>query len=90
MEKERIAAFAATDKAAANQFVARLHEAGLLTIPAGNQIVRRLPALNLTRAEAEQGMQIIESVVVPCLRADSQLCGNSSSFSSVTPTSQLV
>ena len=61
--KEQIPAFAASEKAAALQFVNKLHEAGLLTVPAGTQIVRLLPALNLTRAEAEQGMQIIESVV---------------------------
>ena len=61
-EKEQIPAFAASDKAAASQFVNKLHEAGLLTIPAGTQIVRLLPALNLTRAEAEEGLKIIESV----------------------------
>ena len=61
-EKEQIPAFAASDKAAATQFVNKLHEAGLLTIPAGTQIVRLLPALNLTRAEAEEGLKIIESV----------------------------
>jgi acetylornithine aminotransferase/acetylornithine/N-succinyldiaminopimelate aminotransferase len=60
--KEQIPAFAPSDKAAATQFVNKLHEAGLLTVPAGTQIVRLLPALNLTRAEAEQGLQIIESV----------------------------
>jgi acetylornithine aminotransferase/acetylornithine/N-succinyldiaminopimelate aminotransferase len=62
-EKEKIAGFAGSDKAAAIQFVNQLHEAGLLTVPAGTQIVRLLPSLNLTRAEAEQGMQILESVV---------------------------
>jgi acetylornithine/N-succinyldiaminopimelate aminotransferase len=62
-EKERIPAFVGSDKAAAIQFVGKLHEAGVLTIPAGTQIVRLLPSLNLTRAEAEQGLQIIESVV---------------------------
>lgn len=63
VEKEKIPAFAASDKAAAIQFVNKLHEAGLLTVPAGTQIVRLLPALNLTRGEAEQGLEIIESVV---------------------------
>lgn len=62
-EKEKIPAFAASDKAAAMQLVNKLHEAGLLTVPAGTQIVRLLPALNLTRNEAEEGLQIIESVV---------------------------
>jgi acetylornithine aminotransferase/acetylornithine/N-succinyldiaminopimelate aminotransferase len=59
-EREQIPGFAASDKAPALQFVARLHEAGLLTVPAGNQIVRLLPALNLTRAEAEEGLQLID------------------------------
>lgn len=63
VEKEKIPAFAASDKAAATQFVGKLHEAGLLTIPAGTQIIRLLPSLNLTRAEAEEGLKIIESVV---------------------------
>jgi acetylornithine/succinyldiaminopimelate/putrescine aminotransferase len=43
--------------------VNRLHEAGVLTIPSGTQIVRLLPALNLSRALAEEGLQIIEKVV---------------------------
>lgn len=40
-----------------------LHAAGLLVIPAGTNVLRLLPALNLTRAEAEEGLKIIESVV---------------------------
>lgn len=61
--KQAIPAFAANEAAASLQFVNRLHEAGLLTVPAGPQIVRLLPALNLTQSEAEQGVQLIESVV---------------------------
>ena len=61
--KERIPAFASSDKSAAIQFVNRLHEAGLLTIPAGTQVVRLLPALNLRRSEAEEGLAIVERVV---------------------------
>jgi acetylornithine/N-succinyldiaminopimelate aminotransferase len=61
--KEKIPAFAAGDKSAAIQFVSRLHDAGLLTIPSGNQVVRLLPALNLRRGEAVEGIKIIESVV---------------------------
>jgi len=41
----------------------RLHDAGLLSIPAGSQVLRLLPPLNLSRPEAEEGIQIIESVV---------------------------
>jgi acetylornithine/N-succinyldiaminopimelate aminotransferase len=62
-DRERIPAFAASHKAAATQLVNRLHEAGLLTIPSGAQVVRLLPALNLTRPEAEEGLAIIEKVV---------------------------
>jgi len=61
-EKERIAAFAGSDKPAATQFVNKLHEAGLLTVPAGTQIIRLLPALNLSQSEAAEGLKIIEGV----------------------------
>ena len=40
----------------------RLHDAGLLTIPSGTQVVRLLPALNLARPQAEEGIAIIERV----------------------------
>lgn len=40
-----------------------LHAAGLMVIPAGANVLRLLPALNLTRGEAEEGLKIIESVV---------------------------
>jgi len=43
------------------QFVNRLHEAGLLTIPSGAAVVRLLPPLNLTEDEAREGLAIIES-----------------------------
>ena len=62
MEREKIPAFATTEKTSSIQFVNRLHDAGVLTIPSGAQVVRLLPALNLTRLQAEEGMQIIESV----------------------------
>ncbi len=60
---EKIPAFAGSDKSAAMQMVNRLHDAGLLTIPAGNQVVRLLPALNLARAQAEEGIGLIEAAV---------------------------
>ena len=44
---ENIPAFAGSDKSPAVQFVNRLHAAGVLTIPAGTQIIRLLPPLNL-------------------------------------------
>ncbi len=49
---EKIPAFAASDKSAAIQFVNRLHAAGVLTIPAGTQVIRLLPPLNLKPQEA--------------------------------------
>jgi acetylornithine aminotransferase/acetylornithine/N-succinyldiaminopimelate aminotransferase len=45
------------------RFVNLLHAAGLLTIPAGANVIRLLPPLNLRRSEAEEGVQIIESVI---------------------------
>ncbi|HTI72005.1 MAG TPA: acetylornithine/succinylornithine family transaminase [Candidatus Limnocylindria bacterium] len=62
-DKEKIPGFATTDKAPSLQLVNRLHEAGVLTIPSGNQIIRLLPALNLPQAQAEEGIAIIEKVV---------------------------
>jgi 4-aminobutyrate aminotransferase-like enzyme len=59
----QIPGFKGADTAASLQMVNRLHEAGVLTIPSGTQIVRLLPALNLSRAQAEEGLQIIEKVV---------------------------
>jgi acetylornithine aminotransferase/acetylornithine/N-succinyldiaminopimelate aminotransferase len=63
VEKEKIPAFAASNKAAALQFVNRLHEIGVLTIPAGTQIVRLLPPLNLKPKEADEGISKIEEVI---------------------------
>ncbi len=63
VEREKIPGFAASDKPSSLQFVNRLHEAGLLTIPSGSQVIRLLPALNLTRAHAEEGVGIIEAAV---------------------------
>ncbi len=40
-----------------------LHKAGLLTIPAGVQVLRLLPPLNLRRSEAEEGLGIVETVI---------------------------
>lgn len=61
--KEQIPAFAGSDKTASIQFVNRLHEAGVMAIPAGAQVIRLLPALNLARSQAEEGLKIIESIV---------------------------
>ncbi|HSH17292.1 MAG TPA: aspartate aminotransferase family protein [Verrucomicrobiae bacterium] len=50
-------------KAPSIRLVNLLHEAGLMTIPAGNQVIRFLPALNLRQSEAEEGLRILESVL---------------------------
>ena len=62
-ESEKIPAFAASDKSAALQFVNRLHDAGATVIPSGAQVIRLLPALNLTKAQADEGIATIRSVV---------------------------
>jgi len=58
-----IAAFAGSDTPASIQMVNRLHEAGLLTIPAGPSVVRFLPALNLSQAEAAEAIALFTRVV---------------------------
>ena len=63
VEKEKIPAFAASDKTAAVQFTNRLHAAGVLTIPAGAQVIRLLPPLYLKPQEAGEGISKIEEVI---------------------------
>ena len=58
-----IPAFAGEGKSAAVRFTNLLHAAGLLAIPAGTHIIRFLPALNLRRGDADEGLRIIEKVV---------------------------
>ena len=60
---ENIPALAGSSQTAALQFVNRLHAIGVLTIPAGTQIVRLLPPLNLSPQEAAEGIAKIEEVV---------------------------
>ena len=55
--------FGGSEKAPALQVVERLHAAGVLTIPAGTAVIRLLPALNITRPEAMEGLHAIEQVV---------------------------
>jgi len=57
------AGFRGSEKAPALTVVERLHAAGVLTVPAGTAVIRLLPALNLTRPEAMEGLHAIESVV---------------------------
>jgi acetylornithine/N-succinyldiaminopimelate aminotransferase len=60
---QKIPAFSQSPKTPSLQFVNRMHEAGVLTIPAGNQVIRFLPPLNLSRSEAEEGVAAIETLV---------------------------
>jgi acetylornithine aminotransferase/acetylornithine/N-succinyldiaminopimelate aminotransferase len=60
---EAIPAFVAREKPAAIQFVNRLHAAGVMTIPAGTQVIRLLPPLNLKAQEAAEGIAKIEELV---------------------------
>jgi acetylornithine aminotransferase/acetylornithine/N-succinyldiaminopimelate aminotransferase len=60
---EKIPAFAASDKTPAIQFVNRLHAAGVLTVPAGGQVIRLLPPLNLKPQEAGEAVSRIEELV---------------------------
>jgi acetylornithine aminotransferase/acetylornithine/N-succinyldiaminopimelate aminotransferase len=60
--QESIPSLAGSDKAPSAQMVAKLHEAGLLTIPAGSYVIRLLPPLNLSQADAAEGLQIIENI----------------------------
>jgi len=45
------------------RFANLLHAAGLMVIPAGTQILRLLPPLNLRKDEAEEGLEVIELAV---------------------------
>ena len=63
VEKERIPAFASSDKTAAIQFTNRMQAAGVLVIPAGAQTIRLLPPLNLHPNEAGEGISKIEEVI---------------------------
>jgi len=57
------AGFAKSEKTASLQVVEKLHAAGVLTVPAGTTVIRLLPALNITRPEAVEGLHAIEQVV---------------------------
>lgn len=55
--------FANSEKTAALQVVEKLHAAGVLTVPAGTSVIRLLPALNIARPEAVEGLHAIEQIV---------------------------
>jgi acetylornithine/N-succinyldiaminopimelate aminotransferase len=51
-------------KFSAIETVKRLHEKNVLAVPAATSVIRLLPPLNLTQREAEEGLRVIEDVVV--------------------------
>jgi acetylornithine/succinyldiaminopimelate/putrescine aminotransferase len=57
-----------TNKTAAARFAQLLHTEGLLVVPAGAQILRFLPPLNLRSDEAEEGISIVEAVAARLVR----------------------
>ena len=58
-----IPAFADCNRPNSVQIVERLHQSGLLTIPAGARTFRLLPPLNISKTNADEGLSLIESVV---------------------------
>jgi acetylornithine/N-succinyldiaminopimelate aminotransferase len=56
-------AFASSDKPAALQVLNRLHAKGLLAVPALPAVIRFLPPLNISRAEAAQAIGIIGDAI---------------------------
>lgn len=46
------------------RFAQLLHASGVLTIPAGTQVLRLLPPLNLRLGEAEEGLAAVEAIAV--------------------------
>jgi acetylornithine aminotransferase/acetylornithine/N-succinyldiaminopimelate aminotransferase len=56
-------------KTQAVRFANLLHAAGLLPIPAGANVLRFLPSLNLRQAEANEGLQILGTIFADLSRA---------------------
>ncbi len=52
-----------SSKTVAVRFTNLLHAAGMMAIPAGSQIMRFLPPLNLSQSEADEGLGILDSVI---------------------------
>jgi acetylornithine aminotransferase/acetylornithine/N-succinyldiaminopimelate aminotransferase len=61
-------------KTQAARFANLLHAAGLLTIPAGGQVLRLLPPLNLRQFEAQEGLGIVETVCQKLQAKQTGLC----------------
>src|SRR4029077_5779174 len=57
-------AFAREQKSPAIQVVNRLHEKGVLTVPAATSVIPLLPPLNLIASEGDEGLHAIEEVII--------------------------
>ena len=54
------------------EIVKWFHACNLLTVPAGNSVIRLLPALNLSRGEAEEGLRAIEKLIVDLAKKEQE------------------
>ena len=52
----------------AAEMVKQLHQRKVLTVPAGASVIRLLPALNLRKSEAEEGLRAIEGLIADLAR----------------------
>ncbi|HYE31198.1 MAG TPA: aspartate aminotransferase family protein [Methylomirabilota bacterium] len=59
---DNIQAFSGSEKTASIQFINKLHDAGVMAVPSGANIIRLLPPLNLSESEADEGLRLIRSV----------------------------
>jgi acetylornithine/N-succinyldiaminopimelate aminotransferase len=64
--------FTKEEKSPAIQVVNRLHEKGVLTVPAATSVVRLLPPLNLSESEADEGLHAIEEVIIDLARQEQE------------------
>jgi len=60
---EAMAAFAASGSTPAAFMVKQLMQHGLITVPAGRDVVRLLPPLNLERSEASEALRILKKTL---------------------------
>jgi acetylornithine/N-succinyldiaminopimelate aminotransferase len=65
-------AFAREQKSPAIQVVNRLHEKGVLTVPAATSVIRLLPPLNLSESEAGKGLHAIENVIADLAKQEQE------------------
>ena len=60
---EAMASFAASNSTPAAFVVQQLMKRGLITVPAGRDVVRLLPPLNLERSEASEALRILKKTL---------------------------